>query len=216
MKIDYMVKEELWRSLPVFFFSFLIIGFLDRKGNILLGVSGTFILALVFTVIHFSLMVWYRKKEGIASNSIFFIINYIFSSKSREERTRELYKDEETGFLSSFKRNIRLLIVTVLLYVAYLYTSLVYNIDQIFWILVLLLIGGALSKIIYGEKKTDQKAPVRLLVFYLIGCIFIFVRYLVLDYPIFPILKGSVILGILLVLLVLGIRWSHHKRNSEN
>lgn len=216
MEIDYIVKEELWRSLPVCFFSFLIIGFLDMEGYISIGASGTFILALVFTAIHFSFMVWYRRKEQLLNPSIFFILNYIFSSKSREERTTEYYKDEKTSILSSLKRNIRLLIVTLILYIAYLYASLVYNIDQIFWILVLLFIGGALSKIIYGEGKADQNDPMRLLVFYVIACIFIFIRYLVLDYPILPILKGSIILGILLVLLALGIKWSHRKQNPDN
>lgn len=186
------------------------------EGYISIGASGTFILALVFTAIHFSFMVWYRRKEQLLNPSIFFILNYIFSSKSREERTTEYYKDEKTSILSSLKRNIRLLIVTLILYIAYLYASLVYNIDQIFWILVLLFIGGALSNIIYGEGKADQNDPMRLLVFYVIACIFIFVRYLVLDYPILPILKGSIILGILLVLLALGIKWSHRKQNPDN
>lgn len=77
--------------------------------------------------------------------------------------------------------------------------------------------GFVLSKIIYDEStEADQKDPMRLLVFYVIACVFIFVRYLVLDYPILPILKGSIIFGILLVLLVLGIKWSQRKQNSDN
>lgn len=111
---------------------------------------------------------------------------------------------------------MRLLIFTILLYIIYLYASLVYNIDQVFWILIILFTGGALSKIIYDERKEDQKDPVRLLVFYVIACVFIFVRYLVLDYPILPILKGSIILGIPLVILALGIKWSQRKQNSDN
>ncbi len=109
-----------------------------------------------------------------------------------------------------------LLIITILLYIAYLYASLVYNMDQIYWILLLLFIGVSLSKIIYGERKANQKDPVRLLIFYVIACVFIFIRYLVLGCPILPILKGSVILGILLIFLVLGIKWSHRKQNSDN
>ena len=77
MKIDYIVKEELLRSFPVFFISFLIIGLLNREGYIPLGMSGVFILTLFFTAIHFSFMVWYRKKEQIDNNNISFIINQI-------------------------------------------------------------------------------------------------------------------------------------------
>lgn len=213
MKIDYIAKEELLRSLPVYFFCFLIIGFLNMEGYISISGLGTFILALFFTAIHFSFMVWYRKKEQIDSNSIFFIIDHILSSRSYEEKTAKPH-DKEISIFSSLRKNASLLTITLFLYIAYLYASLIYHIDQIFWILVLLFVGGALSKIIYGERKEDQNNPVRLLFFYVIACVFIFVRYLVLDYPILPVLKGSIILGILLVLLVLGIKWSNRRQNS--
>ncbi|AAM04949.1 hypothetical protein [Methanosarcina acetivorans] len=216
MKIDYIVKEELLRSFPVLVVSFLIIGLLNREGYVPLGMSGVFVLALFITAIHFSFMVWYRKKEQIENNSIFYIIDYILSSKPHDEKTREPYKDEETKIFSSFRKNMRLLIITLFLYVVYLYASLVYNIDQAFWILILLFIGSLLSKIIYGVSKENQKDPMRLLVFYVIACVFIFVRYLVLDYPLLPILKGSIILGMLLIFLVLGIKWSQRKQNSDS
>lgn len=213
MKIDYIAKEELLRLLPVYFFCFLIIGFLNMEGYISISGLGTFILALFFTAIHFSFMVWYRKKEQIDSNSIFFIIDHILSSRSYEEKTAKSH-DKEISIISSLRKNAGLLTITLFLYIAYLYASLTYHIDQIFWILVLLFVGGAISKIIYGERKEDQNNPVRLLFFYVIACVFIFVRYLVLDYPILPVLKGSIILGILLVLLVLGIKWSNRRQNS--
>ncbi len=216
MNIDYIVKEELLRSFPVLVVSFLIIGLLNREGYIPLGMSGVFILALFFTAIHFSFMVWYRKKEQIENNNISFIINHIFGSRSLEEKTTEFYKDEKTKISSSIRKHMGLLLFTILLYIAYLYASLVYNMDQIYWILLLLFIGVSLSKIIYGERKANQKDPIRLLVFYVIVCAFIFVRYLVLDYPILPILKGSIILGILLIFLVLGIKWLQRKQNSDN
>jgi len=145
--------------------------------------------------------------------SIFLIIGHIFESESHDEKTKEPYDNEETSISFSIKKNLRLLIITMFLYITYLYASLVYNIDQIFWILYLLFMGFVLSKIIYDKStEADQKDPVRLLIFYVIACIFIFVRYLVLDYPILPILKGSVILGALLVLLVLGIKWSQQTK----
>ncbi len=180
------------------------------------GVPGTFILAFLVTAIHFSLMVWYRKKEKIDNPSIFLIIDYIFRSKSYEDKIPDISKKEKTSILSSIRKNMRLLIITILLYIGYLYASLVYKIDQIFWILILLFVGGTLSKIVFGEREVDRKDPMKLLIFYVIACVFIFVRCLVLDYPILPILKGSIILGALLVLLVLGIKWSQHKQNSDN
>jgi hypothetical protein len=213
MNIDHIVKEELLRSFPVLFVSFLIIGLLIREGYIPLEMSRVFILALFVTAVHFFFMVWYRKKEQIDKNSIFYIIDHILSSRFYEEKTAKSH-DKEISIFSSLRKNVGLLIITLFLYIAYLYASLTYHIDQIFWILVLLFVGGTLSKIIYGERKEDQNNPVRLLFFYVIACVFIFVRYLVLDYPILPVLKGSIILGILLIFLVLGIKWSQRKQNS--
>lgn len=212
MNIGYIEKEELWRSLPVYFFCFLIIGFLDMEGYISVGALGTFILAFLVTAIHFSLMVWYRKKEQIDNPSIFLIIDHIFRSESLKEK--EVKNPKENSILSSFKENIILFIIMILLYIAYLYASLVYGIDQIFWILVLLFIGSILSKIIYSGRDANQKNPMRLLIFYIIVCVFIFARYLILGYTFLPILKGSIIVGILLVFLTLGIKWLHDKQNS--
>lgn len=77
--------------------------------------------------------------------------------------------------------------------------------------------GFALSKIIYDEStEADQKDPIRFLIFYVIACIFIFVRYLILGYSILPILKWSIVFGILLVLMVLGKKWSQRKQNLDS
>lgn len=182
------------------------------EGNIYVGGSGTFVLAFFVTAIHFSLMVWYRKKEQIDNPSIFIIIDHIFQSKSYEEKDSEISRKEKFSIFTSIRKNMRLLIITIFLYIAYLYASLAYDIDQIFWILFLLFMGIALSKTIYDEStKADQKDPVKILYFYIITCIFIFARYIVLGYSILPVLKGGIILGILLVLLVLGIKWVHSK-----
>ncbi|AKB74131.1 hypothetical protein MSLAZ_0870 [Methanosarcina lacustris Z-7289] len=216
MKIDYIVKGELWRSIAVYFLFLFLIITLDHKGYISIDGLTTIILAFFFTVIVFSLLVWYRRKEQLLNPSIFLIINHIFESESYIEKTTEPHENEKISISSSIQKNMLLLIVTMLLYIVYLYASLTYHIDQIFWTLFLLFMGIALSKVIYGERKADQKDPMRLLFFYVIACAFIFVRYLVLDYPILPILKGSMILGLLLVLLVFGIKLSHRKQNSDN
>jgi hypothetical protein len=216
MKIDFIIKEEIMRSLPVYIYSFLIIGFLDMNGYISVGTSGIVILAFLVTVINFSLMVWYRKKEYLYNPSIFLIIDH-FLSKPCEGKIAETPKKEKTDISSSIRKNVYLLIFVIFLYICYLYASLVYQVNQIFWVLFLLFMGFVLSKIIYDEStKEDQKDPMKLLVFYIITCVFIFVRYFVLGYPIYPILNVGIIFGILLVLMVLGKKWSQRKKNSNN
>lgn len=147
-----------------------------------------------------------------------FIFYYcLFIKKILYKLFSKRVQKKEISISSSIRKHIRLLTLIILLYIAYLYASLVYNMDQIFWVLFLLFMGLALSKILYDEStEENQKDPMRLLIFYVTTCVFIFVRYLVLGYPILPILKGSIILGILLALLVLGGKLLHQKRNSEN
>ena len=78
--MDYIIKEEIWRSIPVYFFSVLIFGVLNREGYIPTKSSTTFILAFLSTAAHFSIMVWYRKKEHLTNPSIYSILDNIFQS----------------------------------------------------------------------------------------------------------------------------------------
>ncbi len=44
-------------------------------------VMGIFIPAFFVTFAHVSFMVWYRRKEGLASPSIYLILDYILKSR---------------------------------------------------------------------------------------------------------------------------------------
>jgi hypothetical protein len=61
--MDYIVKEELWRSIAVFFFAFLGIGAIILELNIDVNILAIFVLALIVTVIHFLIKMWYRGKK---------------------------------------------------------------------------------------------------------------------------------------------------------
>ncbi|MGB9940694.1 hypothetical protein [Methanosarcina sp.] len=81
MKQDPITEEELWRSVAVYFISFLIVGTLDYEGYISIGGFETFVWAFVLTAIHFTLMVRYKKKEQLTDNSISSIIDPFASAK---------------------------------------------------------------------------------------------------------------------------------------
>ncbi len=79
--MDYIIEEELWRSIPVYFYSFLIIGILNMViGTFNIKGSTIFILAFLLTVVHFRIMIWYRKKEHIVDPSIQTILKHAFRS----------------------------------------------------------------------------------------------------------------------------------------
>lgn len=234
LKTDTILKEELCRSIAVFFYSlilFCIIFFLfNQVLHISIEPQAVFIFAFFFTVVHFSLIVSYRRKEQLFDPSFISIVNHLFQSDIYEEKSKDNHKIKNTNINSLIKKNIRFLIITIFLYivylyatlynnsmrryeiteqlvdppiprikhitllfitvviyVVYLYTSLVYKIDQTYWILVLLFIMSILLKIIYNEKENSQPAFMRLLSFLIAVFIFIYIRYLVLGYPILPI-----------------------------
>ncbi|MDD4121176.1 MAG: hypothetical protein PHG90_06325 [Clostridia bacterium] len=86
MKRDPIEVEELWRSVAVYFFFFLVIGALNIKGYVSIGGLATIFLAFLLTAGYFSLMVRYRKKEGLIDSSIFSIIGYMLQPKSSDRR----------------------------------------------------------------------------------------------------------------------------------
>jgi hypothetical protein len=198
MKPDPIVQEELWRSIPVYFVSFLAIGALNLKGYIAVEGIATFLLALLPTAVHFSLMVRYRKKEGLIDSSIFSILGYIFQSGSPE-------KGKARHSASGQKSRI-ILAIAIFAYIVYLDASVKYGLDQLFWPLVLVFFGASLSEVVFSGGKKDHADLLKWGTFYAIVSLFIFVRYLVLGYPVLPVLKGAMIIGTVLMLFLILIQ----------
>lgn len=86
MNRDPIVEQKLWRSVAVYFASFLVVGALNIMGYISVDGIATFILAFIITSIHFALMVRYRKKEQLTDPSISSIIDHLFQPKKPERR----------------------------------------------------------------------------------------------------------------------------------
>ncbi len=195
MKTDPIVEQELWRSVSVYFFSLLTIGALNLKGYISIGGIETILLAFLVTAAHFSLMVRYRKKEGLVDSSIFSIIGYIFQSGSPE-------KGKARCSASGQKSRI-ILAIAIFAYIVYLDASVKYGLDQLFWPLVLVFFGVSLSEVVFSGGKKDHADLLKWGTFYAIVSLFIFVRYLVLGYPVLPVLKGAMIVGTVLLMFLL-------------
>lgn len=99
MNRDPIVEQELWRSVAVYFASFLVVGALNITGHISVGGIATFILAFIMTSIHFALMVRYRRKEQLTDPSISSIIDHLLKSK-KPERRNSIHPDSGHNFLS--------------------------------------------------------------------------------------------------------------------
>lgn len=125
---DYIVKEELLRSIAVYFFAFIGVGGLIKYGYIKTGITATPFLALVVTFVHFAVQVCYRKNT---LNPIIY----------RFENSKPL---KELGIL-------------IVVYAVYLYFSLQYPVLHRAWFIILLLIGLKLAKIFELNRPTGIK-----------------------------------------------------------
>jgi len=111
MNRDPIVEQELWRSVPIYFVSFLIVGILDRVGYMSVGGIATFILAFIITSIHFALMVRYRRKEQLTDPSISLIIDHLLQPKNPESRN-SIHPESGNNFLSV----LTILVIAYLIY----------------------------------------------------------------------------------------------------
>jgi hypothetical protein len=233
METDNIVNEELSVSIVNYFFYFFLCIPLFFSQNFLIDPTMIFILPFLFTFVHFSLMVWYRRKEHLFVSTFISTVNFLFQSDVYKEKIQDTYyKNKRTNVFLLISKDVRslilliflyivyivaslrnsiggkyvikerlldppipriknatLLFITVIVYIAYLYVSFVYRIDQLYWIFVLLFIVGLLSKIIYDKKDESQPGSMRLLSLCITVCIFIYIRHLVLGYPIISILN---------------------------
>ena len=189
LKIDSIVKEEFWRSIgAVYWISFLTIGYLVLSGYLPISISYAFPLALIPTVAHFLIMVWYRRKENLVDPNPASILRHALGSRrlseNRTEQRRAIVeKAVDTALL-------------VMIFLIYLYASLAYSISQIYWLPVLLIIGLLLTRIVFIDGGERRITLVRSVVFYLIVAAIVVLRYLALGYPVLPLLQAIVLVGI--------------------
>lgn len=189
MKIDYIVKEELLRSLAIYWILFLIIAIPTVGGYLPLSTASAFPLAAILTAIYFCVMVWYRRNENLHDpNPISILRHALRSGEQREEKTKQRRAIVEKA-VDAF------LVVTIFL--IYLYASFAYSISQIYWLPVLILIGLFLARIIFTDGGERRVTLARLVVFYLIAAAILVLRYLALGYLVLPLLQAIVLVGII-------------------
>ena len=174
-KINSIIKEELLRSIAVYFFAFMGFAALIKEEYLDVDVFAIPILAFIVTAIHFSIVVWYRRRKERTTPSK--------SQLPATASTQKLYK------------NLKIGIIAVLVYILYLYASVEYNLTQkVTWLVIFVFLILSFGKI-FLEDAEEQ--PLRLIPFFLIVGVFMCMRDLVLGYPLKP--RGFVIVGTTLV-----------------
>jgi len=189
LKIDSIVKEEFWRSIgAVYWISFLTIGYLVLSGYLPISISYAFPLALIPTVAHFLIMVWYRRKENLVDPNPASILRHALGSRrlseNRTEQRRAIVeKAVDTALL-------------VMIFLIYLYASLAYSISQIYWLPVLVINSLLLTRIVFIDAGERRITFARSVVFYLGAAMILVLRYLALRYPVVPLLQAIALVGI--------------------
>ena len=188
MKIDYIVKQELWRSVAVYWGSFFVIGFLIVSGYLPLPAFLLFPLALVPTTAHFLIMVWYRRKEQLANPTITNALLYALRRGEHGEGEKQQGKVIIEKVVDA--------VLAVAIFLIYLYASLAGSINQVFWLPVLVIISLLLARIVFIDGRERRVTLARSVVFYLIAAAIVVLRYLALGYPVVPLLQAIALVGI--------------------
>lgn len=207
MEIDTIVKEEIWRSIgAVYWVSFLVIGYLALNDYIPIPISYTFSLAVVPTVAHFLIMVWYRRKENLIDpNPVNILRHAIGLREEGKEGTKR------RGAVTEKVVDAALLAIIFLIY---LYASLTHAISQIYWFPVLLIIGLFLTRIVFTDGGERHVTFVRSVVFYLLAVGIVLLRYRVLGYSINPIALLLLVFALVGSVYLIGYIWEQ-RRTSE-
>ena len=203
MKPDFIFKEELWRSIPEYFVSFLAIGVLILGGILPLPLSTTFLLALIPAAVHFLVMVRYRRMEKLTDPTITNILRHALRLEGHEDNNTKQGRSIAGTAVDA--------ILVVAIFLIYLYASLSFSINQIFWLLALVVISILLIRIIFIECGKYRVTFVRWVAFFLIVSMIILLRYLVLGDPVIPTFLGLVLVGIVSI----GILYIWEKRRAS-
>lgn len=189
MKLDPIVKEELWRSTAIFFISVIIVAVVITTGPFPIPAFLLFPLALAITAVFFCVMVWYRRKENLADpNPISILHHALRPGERREEKTQQ-----RRGAVDKVVDAV----LAVVIFLIYLYASRAYSINQVLWLPVLLIIGMFLARIVFTDGGEHRITLTRSVVFYLLAAGIVLLRRLALGYPVIPTLQGVILVGII-------------------
>jgi len=188
MRINHIVKEELLRSLAIYWILFLIIAIPTEGGYLPLSTASAFPLAAILTAIYFCVMVWYRRKENLHDpNPISILHHALRLGEQREEKTKQRRALVEKAVDA---------VLAVAIFLIYSYASLAYSINQIFWLPVLVILGLLLTRIVFIDGGERHITFARSAIFYLGATGIVLLRYLVLGYPVLPLLQAIALVGI--------------------
>ncbi len=188
MRIDHIVKEEFLRSLAIYWILFLIIAIPTVGGYLPLSTASAFPLAAILTAIYFCVMVWYRRKENLHDpNPISSLHHALRLGEQGEEKTKQR---------RALVEKVTDAVLAVVIFLIYLYASLTYSINQVFWLPVLVIIGLLLMRIVFIDAGERRVTLARSVVFYLMAAVIIVLRYLALGYPVLPLLQAIVLIGV--------------------
>lgn len=189
MNMDPIVKNELARSIGVFFFSLVFLCILFATGIVDMPGYFPFLLAFATTGIIFLILVWFKKNHTAVK------IPTNFSHQAKLE-----------GLLS-----------ILLIFTIYLSISVLYPISRILWPVILLLMISLLVNISFKNSVYYQVNLPRWLFFYILVSALVILHDLVLGYPIMANITFIAILGIISMIIVLvynKVSRGTHEKNT--
>jgi hypothetical protein len=175
MNMDPIVKNELARSIGVFFLSLVFFCILFATGIVEMPGYFPFLLAFTTTGIIFLVLVWFRKNH----TTVRIPMNFSYQAKLEE------------------------LLFIFIIFAIFMSVSTIYSITGILWPFILLLIVIVLVNVSFKNGKYYQVNLPRWLFFYSLVSALVIIHDLVLGNPIFLNITFIAILGIISIVIIL-------------
>ncbi|KUG20839.1 MAG: hypothetical protein KO206_00950 [Methanomicrobiaceae archaeon] len=171
--VDSILKEEVMRSIAVWFASFMAIGLSDMAGYVHVPGFWPFILAMVPTGIYVALMTRYRRREHLYSPYLPAIVSHMMKSRSTHGESRVVPA-------RSAARTAVDILTVVIFSLVYIFASASYPVLRPLWILVLAGATLALGHLLFDGGAAGAN-PVRIAILYAVLLPLLFVRAFVLG-----------------------------------
>jgi hypothetical protein len=186
-RVDAILKEEVMRSLVVWFVSFLVIGGLAMKGYVYIPGFWPFVLAMIPAALHASLMTRYRRREHIYDPSITTVVGHMMESRSARDEMR-------TAPTRNAARKAADILTVVIFALIYISASAFFPALRPLWIVVLVATTIILGYILFDGRAAGA-TPLRTAILYAVLLPLLLVHAYSLGHPVIPVLEIVLVIG---------------------
>jgi len=186
-RVDSILKEEIMRSIAVWFASFMAIGLSMMAGYVYVPGFWPFILALVPTAIYVALMTRYRRREQLYDPTLPAIVSHMMGSRP----TRDVEQAAPSRSVAKKAFDIMGVAILSLIYIS---ASALYPGVRPLWLIVIAGATIAIGHILFDGRAAGA-TPVRIAVLYAVMLPLVAIHAYTLGSSIAPVVVAILLVG---------------------